>query len=118
MKVGILVHHKSPHIVRFSNKDGTFTTSDEEIVNVLSKTFHDVNNRNVSIDWSVLKEIKKTPVLYQINNPLTRNEFNQVIKKNLHIAPGFIKLLNGENRNVLFQICSDCFESDVEIEDR
>ena len=48
--------------MRFANKDGTFTTSDEE-VEILSKCFHDVYNRNVSIDWYVLEEIKKKPTL-------------------------------------------------------
>ena len=50
LKEGILGHHKSPDIMRFANEDGTFTTSDEEVVEILSQYFHDVCNRNVSID--------------------------------------------------------------------
>ena len=50
LKEGILGHHKSPDIMRFANEDGTFSTSDEEVVKILSKYFHDVYNRNVSID--------------------------------------------------------------------
>ena len=65
--------------MRFSNKDGYFTTLDEEVINVLLKYFHDVHNRNISIDWSVLKETKKKHVLNEIHNPLTRKEFNQAI---------------------------------------
>ena len=33
------------------------------------------------------------------------------------VSPIAIKILDDENRNVLFQICSDFFDSDVEIED-
>ena len=111
LKEGILGLHKSSDIMRFANEDGTFTTSDEE-VEILSKFFHDVYNRNVSIDWSVLEEIKKKPTLKQLNDPLTRMEFNQAIKKKiLHKAPGLngvtpnaIKALDDENINVLIQI--------------
>ena len=39
LKEGILGHHKSPDIMRFANEDGTFSTSDEEVVNLLSKYF-------------------------------------------------------------------------------
>ena len=56
---GLSRHHKSPDIIRFSNKDGTFTTIDEVKVKVLSKKFDDVYNGDVSIDWSVLEEVFK-----------------------------------------------------------
>ena len=123
MKEGILGHHKSLDIMRFANEDGTFKTSDEEVVEVLSNKFHDVYNRNVSMDWSILEKIKKKPALNQLNNSLTRMEFNQAIKKILNKAPGLngvspnaTKDLDDKNRYVPFQICSDFFYSNVEIE--
>ena len=52
-------------------------------------------------------------------------EFNQAIKRIiLHKAPGLngvspnaIKALDDENRNVLFEICYDFFDGNVEIEE-
>ena len=52
-------------------------------------------------------------------------KFNPAIKETiLHKAPGLndvspntIKDLDDENRNILFQICFDLFDSNVEIED-
>ena len=69
--------------------------------------------------------IKKKPVLNNLNDPLSLIEFNKGITKIfLHIAPGLngvspnaIKALNDENRLILFQICSDCLDNDVKIED-
>ena len=63
-------------------------------------------------------------MLNQLNDTMTGNELNQAIKnKILHKIPGLngvssnaIKALDNGNRNLLFQICSDCFDSDVEIE--
>ena len=60
----------------------------------------------------------------QANNWLTKNEFNQAIEKMIpHKSPGLngvspntIKALDNENRNMLFQICSDFPDSGVEIE--
>ena len=126
LKGGILGHHISPDIMRFANEDGTFSTSDEEVVKLLSKYFHDVYNRNVSIHWSVLEELKNKPTLKQLNDPLTRLDFNRAIKKIIiHKAPGLngvspnaIKALYDENRNVLFGICYDFFDGNVEIEER
>ena len=55
---------------------------------------------------------------------MTKNEFNQAIEKMIpHKSPGLngvspntIKALDNENRNMLFQICSDFPDSGVEIE--
>ena len=109
--------------MRFANEDGTFTTLDEEVVEALSNTFHDVYNINVSMGLSITEEIKKKPAFNQLNNSLTRMEFNQAIKKILNKAPGLngvspnaIKDLDDKNRYVPFQICSDFFDSNVEIE--
>ena len=60
----------------------------------------------------------------QANNWLTKNEFNQAIEKMIpHKSPGLngvspntIKALDNENRNMLFQICSNFPDSGVEIE--
>ena len=62
LKENILGHYKFLDIIRFSNKDDTYTTLVEESVKVLSKNFHYVHNIDVFIDWSVLEEIKKKPV--------------------------------------------------------
>ena len=59
LKRWIQGHHKSPDIMRFEKDDGTFTVTDEEIVEILSKHFHTVFNSNVKIDWSVLDELYK-----------------------------------------------------------
>ena len=49
LKEGIFGHHKSSDIIRFANEDGTFTTSDDEVVEVLSKNYHDIYIRNISM---------------------------------------------------------------------
>ena len=72
-----------------------------------------------------LEELKKKPTLKQLNDPLTRMEFNRAIKKIiLHKAPGLtgvspneIKALDDENRKVIFGICYDFFDDNVEIEE-
>ena len=42
LKEGILGHHKSPDIMRFKKKDGTFTETDEEKFEKLSEHFQNV----------------------------------------------------------------------------
>ena len=37
-------------------KNGTFTLTDEEKVEILSEHFQNVYNRNVTVEWAVLKE--------------------------------------------------------------
>ena len=66
--------------------------------------------------------IKKKPVLNYLNDPLSLLEFNKAIMKIiLHkdpglngVSPNAIKALNDENRLILFQICSDFLDNDVE----
>ena len=50
LKEDILGHHKFLDIIRFLNKDDTYTTLDEESVKVLSKNFHYVYNIDIFID--------------------------------------------------------------------
>ena len=76
LKEGISGHHKSPDIIRLFNKDGISTTIDEVKVKVLSKKFHGVYNRDVSIDWSVLKKIIK------IKKSILSRQFNAVFHLN------------------------------------
>ena len=45
--------------MRFLKKDGTFTETDEEKVEILSEHFQNVYNRKVTIEWAVLQEFKK-----------------------------------------------------------
>ena len=77
------------------------------------------------MDWLDLEEFKNKPVLNYFNDPLSLIEFNKEITKIiLNKASGLngvshnaIKALDVENRLILFQICSDFVDSNVEIED-
>ena len=40
-------------------KDGTFTETDEEQVEISSEHFQNISNRKVTIEWAVLQELKK-----------------------------------------------------------
>ena len=111
LKSWTLGHHKSPDIMRFEKDDGTFTMSDEEIIEILSKHFHKVYNSNVEIDWSILDELIQRKTYSSMNLPLSIIEFNKaILKLILHKAPGangispnVIKGLNDENKSHLFK---------------
>ena len=70
----------------------------------------------MTIEWVVLQEFFKNPVLNYLNDSLSLIEFNKAITKIiLHKNPGLngvssnaIKALNDENRLILFQKYSDC----------
>ena len=71
-----------------------------------------------------MTEIKQKPVFKIIDTELQYNEFSFVINKfslhraagNIGISPNAIKSLDKENRNFLFEICSEFFEDKVDIE--
>ena len=117
-------HHKTPTIFRLKKKDDSFTETDPEVVELLSKFFHSVYNRKINIDWEVLNEIKDKHKLKYLDVPMSFYEFKEAIKKLvLHKAPGLngvspnaIKSLNHENKMILFEICSDFFNNQIEID--
>ena len=125
LKEWIQGHHKTPDIMRVVKEDGSFTGTDEEIVDILAHHFYKVYNSNVEIEWSVLDDLNQKPARSDMNLPLSLFEFENAIRKLiLHKAPGdngvspnAIKALNKENRLFLFQICYDYFENDQEIEE-
>ena len=50
LKEWIQGHHKTPDIMRLSKEDGSFTSSDEEILVVLAKHFQKIYNSDVEVD--------------------------------------------------------------------
>ena len=49
LKEWIQDHQKTQDIMRFAKEDGSFTGTDEEVVEILAKHFHKVYNSNVEI---------------------------------------------------------------------
>ena len=118
-------HHKTPTIFRLKKGDNSFTETNSEVVELLSTFFHSVYNREIDIDWGVLKEIKNKPTLNYLDVLISFFEFKEAVKKLvLHKSPGLngvspnaIKALNIENEKILFEICSDFFNNEIEIEE-
>ena len=118
-------HHKTPTIFRLKKKDDSFTETDPKVVELLSKFFHSVYNRKINIDWEVLNGIKDKPKLKYLDVPMSFYEFKEAIKKLvLHKAPGLngvspnaIKELNHKDKMILFEICSDVFNNQTEIDE-
>ena len=70
-------------------KNGNFTGTDEEVIEILSKYFHKVYNSNVKTDWIVLDDLVQKPIRSDINILLSIHEFEQAIKELiLHKTPG------------------------------
>ena len=86
--------------MRFEKDDGTFTVSDEENVEILSKHFHTVFNSNVKIDWSVLDELIQRKTYSSMNLPLSKSEFNKAI---IHI----VKILKISNQEGGYRVLSN-----------
>ena len=111
LKEWIHGHHKTSTIFRLKKEDNCFTETDPEVVELLSKFFHSVYNREIDIDWDVLKEIKNKPTLNYLDVPMSFFEFKEAIKKLvLHKAPGLnevspnaIKALNIENKKTFLK---------------
>ena len=99
-------HHKTPNIFRLQKKDNSFTETDSEVVELLSKYFHSVYNRKIDIDWKVLNNIEDKPKLKYLDVPMSFYEFKEAINELvLHKAPGLngvspnaIKALNHDNK--------------------
>ena len=99
-------YHKTPTIFRLKKGDNSFTETNSEVVELLSTFFHSVYNREIDIDWGVLKEIKNKPTLNYLDVLISFFEFKEAVKKLvLHKSPGLngvspnaIKALNIENQ--------------------
>ena len=84
-----------------------------------------VFNADVKIDWSVFREFKQKPICSKFDLPLSYSKFSTAVKKlALHkmlelngISSNVIIVLSDENREVLFEICSDYFKNDSTIEE-
>ena len=66
-------HHKTP--------TNSFTETDSEVVELLSKYFHSVYNRKIDIDWKVLNNIEDKPKLKYLDVPMSFYELKEAIKK-------------------------------------
>ena len=100
--------------------------SNEENLGLLSLHFQEVFNSKVNIDWEVLNDSCQKSVNNNINSSLSWKEFTIAINKlTLYKAPGLngispnaIKVLNDDNKRILFQICSNYFnDDDLDIEE-
>ena len=103
-------HHKTPTIFRLKKEDDSFTETDPEVVELLSKFLHSVYNRKINIDWEILNEIKDKPKSEYLDIPVSFYEFKEAIKKLvLHkaprlngVSPNAIKALNHKNKIIMF----------------
>ena len=118
-------HHKTPDIMRFQLPNSTFSSTNEEHVEILCKHFLSLYNSKVNIYWKILDELSNKEINTNLDIPLSLKEFKWAIKKlTLHKNPGLnrvppnaIKALNEENIQVLFDINSRYFEGNFKIEE-
>ena len=118
-------HHKTLDKMRFQLPNSIFSSTNEEHVEILCKHFISVYNSKVCIDWKILDELSNKEINTNLDIPLSLKEFKRAIKKlTLHKAPGLnrvspnvIKVLDEENIQVLFDICSRYFEGNFKIEE-
>ena len=85
LKEWLQSHHKTSTIFRLQKKDNSFTETDSEIVELLSKYFHSVFNMKIDIDWEVLNKIEDKPKLKYLDVPMSFYEFKESIKNQFYI---------------------------------
>ena len=66
--------------MRFKISDGSFTSNESEIIAILTDHFTKVFNNDVSVDWTVLDDLKDKQINVSLNETLTFLEFKNVIK--------------------------------------
>ena len=118
-------HHKTPDIMSFQLPKSTFSSTNEEHVEILCKHFINIHNSKVCIDWKILDELSNKEINTNLDIPLSLKGFKRAIKKlTLYKAPGLnrvspnaIKALDEKNIQVLFDICSRYFEGNFKIEE-
>ena len=52
-------------------EDGSFTDSDEEIIDVLARKFQKIYNSDVEVNWTVIDELKQKRMYNNMNKPLS-----------------------------------------------
>jgi len=57
--------------MRLIKEDGSFTDSDEEIIDVLARKFQKIYNSDVEINWTVIDELKQKRMYNNMNKPLS-----------------------------------------------
>ena len=123
LKTGLTGHHSTPRTVRLKKPDGTIATLDEYIVEVFKPHFHKVFNRQPKIHWPTLDLIKGEPVCGTICGGLKQTEFDNAIKSLAwqkapgpnQVSPNAINALDSMNRNLLFTIIKEYFDTDTDI---
>ena len=57
--------------MRLIKEDGSFTDSDEEIIDVLARKFQKIYNSDVEVNWTVIDELKQKRMYNNMNKPLS-----------------------------------------------
>ena len=98
LRDGFTAYHSISNRIIFRKANGSITSSDKEVIEVLSEHFTKVYNRKVSVDWDFIKKIKRHEIFYEISGVMTLSKLNEALfRLAWHKAPG----LNGVSPNAI-----------------
>jgi len=106
--------------LKFRGKDGKVATTDRENAMITGKHFTKVFNRDAFVDWEHINKTIQKDIIHSLAETITFGEFNITIEKLCwHKSLGkngvllnMIKVLNTENRIILFRFMCNWMEDE------
>ena len=118
---GERLHHKAKkQTMSMKMEDGGLSSTDEEHIGVFGPHFDRVLNNKKEIDFTVLELIKQRETMTELDDPLTRDEFERAVDKlkagkasGLNgVPPEAFKAMDEELRSLVFGYCVRYWEGE------
>ena len=111
--------------MKFRNSSRDIAVTDTENANLAAEHFKQVFNRDAIVDWQHINRRKDKPTVDRLVAPLIFREFDEAINKlTWHkaqgingISPNILKVLNKDNKRVLFEFMKVWMEDEDVIYD-
>ncbi|EJK48921.1 hypothetical protein THAOC_32244 [Thalassiosira oceanica] len=115
-----LHHTEKKQTMSMKMENGELLSSDEEHIRVFGPHFNQVLNNKKDIDFTVLEHIEPRETMFELDEPLTRDEFEQVVNKlkagkasGLNgVPPEAFKAMDEELRTLVFGYCVRYWEGE------
>ena len=117
-------HHRKSKNMAMKMEDGSLAKNSKDNMRVMYPHFQRVFNNHREVDTQVLEQLKQRRTLWEINDPITWQEFDRAVNKLKNgkaaglngIPPEAYKAMDADCRQRVFKYVQDFFEGTADYE--